>query len=500
MVGRIRPGAKSEREAISCSIREGLNVSPNSTNKIVVSVDLLSRDARHECDDAHKNLSLPPPAEREVLVAQEEGISARSFEGPPGRFSIPKEAQRPTKSESLLADLLGILADVLYTRMMDGTMKGRIFLFDKDSDRLIPMEEAPYLSEEILQNWLSGYPELLPGDQIDPENPRRWLLVKAEMGVPDHEGGADRWSLDHLFLDQDGIPTFVECKRSSDTRARREVVAQMLDYAANGMEYWSMERIRQVAVGKSDDEEALKERVSALIGSDDPDKFEQYWDTVQENLRDGRVRLVFVADQTTRELRRLVEFMNEKLVDIEVLAVEVKQFSGEGQRAVVPRVIGATEASRETKARRPPRASPWTEEEFIAKVNDSEHSGDVEVVQKILAWAKGRGFRIRGGRGPVSAGLDLVLQTDEESTRPFNLYESASSTKFYVYFSDIQPISGDPEKRQLLLDRLARLGFFISAKPHFPSLDISQLLEPQNWDEFSATLEWIMVEAFPEKN
>src|SRR4051794_12230288 len=42
-------------------------------------------------------------------------------------------------------------------------------------------------------------------------------------------GGSSRWSLDHLFVDQEGVPTLVEVKRSSDTRARREVVAQMLD-------------------------------------------------------------------------------------------------------------------------------------------------------------------------------------------------------------------------------------------------------------------------------
>ena len=45
----------------------------------------------------------------------------------------------------------------------------------------------------------------------------RWLLVRREMGVADREEGGDRWSLDHLFVDQDAIPTFVEVKRSSDT-------------------------------------------------------------------------------------------------------------------------------------------------------------------------------------------------------------------------------------------------------------------------------------------
>ena len=88
---------------------------------------------------------------------------------------------------------------------------------------------------------------LLPGEQINPEAPRNWLLVKRELGVPDDNHSSDRWSLDHLFLDQDGIPTFVECKRSSDSRARREVVAQMLDYAANGLKYWTVDNLRQAA-------------------------------------------------------------------------------------------------------------------------------------------------------------------------------------------------------------------------------------------------------------
>jgi hypothetical protein len=62
--------------------------------------------------------------------------------------------------------------------------------------------------------------------------------------VPDEEGGVGRWSLDHLFLDQDAVPTLVEVKRSSDTRIRREVVGQLIDYAANAVVYWPVEALR----------------------------------------------------------------------------------------------------------------------------------------------------------------------------------------------------------------------------------------------------------------
>ena len=50
--------------------------------------------------------------------------------------------------------------------------------------------------------------------------------------------------MDHLFLDQDSIPTIVEVKRSTDTRIRREVVGQLLDYAANAVVYWPVERLQ----------------------------------------------------------------------------------------------------------------------------------------------------------------------------------------------------------------------------------------------------------------
>jgi hypothetical protein len=120
---------------------------------------------------------------------------------------------------------------------------GGIFLIQSGGD-LVEMKEQPYDTEAVLQELLAKYPNLLAGDQMDGAAPRRWLLISREMGVPSEEDGGDRWSLDHLFLDQDAIPTLIEVKRSSDTRIRREVVGQMLDYAANAVVYWPVEAIR----------------------------------------------------------------------------------------------------------------------------------------------------------------------------------------------------------------------------------------------------------------
>ncbi|SRR5258708_39618778 len=94
---------------------------------------------------------------------------------------------------------------------------GGIFLIQADG-KLVEMKEELYESEDVFQSVLANHPNLLAGDPIDSEKPRRWLLIAREVSVPADESGAGQWSLDHLFVDQDGIPTFVEVKRSTDTR------------------------------------------------------------------------------------------------------------------------------------------------------------------------------------------------------------------------------------------------------------------------------------------
>src|SRR5688572_918930 len=134
------------------------------------------------------------------------------------------------------------------------------------------MNQQRYEAEDLIQRLLERYPDLLAGDQINIEMPRRFLLISREVGIPGEAAGDDRWSLDHLFIDQDAVPTFVEVKRSDDTRARREVVAQMLDYAANGTEYWPVERMRELFVARCSarGQDPVAELMAFLGADEDP--------------------------------------------------------------------------------------------------------------------------------------------------------------------------------------------------------------------------------------
>jgi hypothetical protein len=225
-------------------------------------------------------------------------------------------------------------------------VSGGIFLLS--GEQLVEMREHAYDSEDLLQALLAKYPNLLAGDQLA-GSPRRWLLVKREVGVPDREAGGSRWSLDHLFIDQRAVPTLVEVKRGDDTRIRREVVGQMLDYAANGVVYWPAERLRgdfeaRCAQEGQDADEVFRDSLGDEV---EPD---QFWDEVGQNLLSGRVRLVFVSDLIPPELRRVIEFLNERMSPTEVVGVEIKQYIGQGNlTTLVPRVVGQTEQARTKK-------------------------------------------------------------------------------------------------------------------------------------------------------
>jgi hypothetical protein len=271
--------------------------------------------------------------------------------------------------------------------------RGRIFLVGSAEGVLVPMDETEFPTEDMLQQLLAAYPDLLPGDQIAPEAPRRWLLVAREMGVPDPDGFGDRWSLDHLYLDQDGIPTFVECKRATDTRIRREVVAQMLDYAANGLKHWSIDRLRRAASETAQRSgTTIDAEVQMLLGDTPNSDIEGFWQRVEANLRAGKVRLLFVADSIPAELRRLVEFLNEKMDDVEVLAVEIKQFlGGNEQKVLVPRLIGMTEAARDKK----PVAATKTSRASFLQSCPPEAS---PIFEQMLQLAEMRGYLISWGK------------------------------------------------------------------------------------------------------
>jgi len=194
-------------------------------------------------------------------------------------------------------------------------------------------------------------------------------------------------------------------------------------------------------------ENDLDEEILELIEGDGELDVEAYWERVEENLEAGRVRLLFVLDSAPKELRRLVEFLDEKMADVEVLVVEIKQYlSEDGQRVVVPRALGVS--ARRRREAKPSRrrvdrgiflgnCAPWL----------------ASFVEEVLDRAEERGHEITWG----TKGFSVRAILPGAGKKASFVYGYPNGT-FQFYFAQLQMVL--EEERKMLREQLLGFGLF----------------------------------------
>lgn len=303
------------------------------------------------------------------------------------------------------------------------------------------------------------------------------LLIKREQAISDEAEGSGRWSLDHLFVTRSGVPVLVELKRASDTRLRREVVGQMLDYAANGTAYWRAGRIAESFAESAGKLNKNPDAVLAeFLGPDSAP--EDFWQQVDANFAAGRIKLVFVADTIPRELARIVEFLNEQM-RADVRAVELSWFESEaGITALAPRVIGETERAQDTKSARSAKV-PISRQEWIDK-----HIGPLGEGAAAAAGDYIELIERAGGSAEVTStqgSIISVFQTSQGPLYPFGLvYWSKGAIQFNLKYLAAHAALAAPEQRKALYDQLASIVGPLSTEniSGFPSFSLQRLNDP----------------------
>jgi hypothetical protein len=268
----------------------------------------------------------------------------------------------------------------------------------------------------------------------------------------------------------------------------------MLDYAANGTEYWTMDRLRQSAAETATLKGfTLDEQIEALLDERDVD-IEAYWEQVEQNLREGYIRLIFVADEIHRELRRLVEFLNSKMSDVEVLAVEIKQYLGQGQKAMVPRVIGMTEASRGTKPGGAKRK--WDEDSFFADLAARANKDEVEVARDILQWSRSKATYVWWGEGVHRGSFVPVLKYKETKNQLFAVWSSSSIEFYFQWYQSKKPFDAEAKRIELLnrLNEIPGIDLEEDVITRRPWIPLSVFVEPENLRRLFEIFEWFISE------
>ena len=146
--------------------------------------------------------------------------------------------------------------------------------------------------------------------------------------------------------------------------------------------------------------------------------------------------------------------MNEEMTHVEVLAVEIKQFQhadGVGQKALVPRVVGLTEAARSAKRTIREREDHITSEQFLARCAP----GTRDFFQKAVALAEERGHFIYWG----TVGFSIRAYSPQGVKVSFAYGYPPSLFQFY--FADLaKKLEISPEALSELRGKLLEYGVF----------------------------------------
>ena len=195
-----------------------------------------------------------------------------------------------------------------------------------------PMVSAGYSREAELQELLqTGSSELVPAD---PSLDEQHVVYARELFTA-------AGPIDLVGIGSSGSVTIMECKLARNRQIKREVVGQVLDYAAS---LWQMDVASVAAAFRTsaghDPFDALREKFEADGPAFDE---EQCRVEVGRRLLDGDFRLLVAVDEIDADLRRIIQYVNRRGGlgrGLKLVALEFPRFEIGSVQVLVPESYG----------------------------------------------------------------------------------------------------------------------------------------------------------------
>ncbi|MDZ7723924.1 MAG: hypothetical protein U5R06_14230 [candidate division KSB1 bacterium] len=203
--------------------------------------------------------------------------------------------------------------------------------------------KSGFYDESWLQELLRLFPGILPTSEIEPIF---YPLVSIGREVTTNVG-----AIDNLFISQHGYPVLVETKLWKNREAKREVIAQAIDYASS-MSKWNYQKLNEVTKEYTNKymqkEVELFDYVQNQCGPirEGRDYFEEI---VSKNLRLGRFLTLIVGDKIRQSMKEMLNYSANRYphLSTDIALIQLKFYHLHGNEdwplLVIPRIETKTE-------------------------------------------------------------------------------------------------------------------------------------------------------------
>ncbi|MGC2193162.1 MAG: hypothetical protein WA628_00705 [Terriglobales bacterium] len=182
--------------------------------------------------------------------------------------------------------------------------------------------KSDFEDEDKLQRLLHESPELIREDEDRP------IVFTREAALPG-SGYSDL-----IGVDSSGAVVLVETKLARNPGVRREVIGQIVEYAAYlwGQSYSFLDELFQQREGKS-----IFELLSTKVPDLDAEEFQT---SVTATLAAGEFQLMIVVDQMNAELEKIIAYLSSRRAGLTFKAVALPMYRSAGVEVLAPQHYG----------------------------------------------------------------------------------------------------------------------------------------------------------------
>lgn len=314
----------------------------------------------------------------------------------------------------------------------------RILLIDGEDIKVI--DKIKFTEESKLQNYFEKYPTIIPLSDIL-EGASDLLCIGREVSVP---SGA----IDLLFIDKDGLLTILETKLVKNPEIRRTVIGQIIEYASY-ISQWTADDVYRIVNEylKSNLDEAMQEMREGEFSDED------FRSNIEQNLKNGKMRLIIAVDELSEPLRATVTFLNS-YSKFDILLLQVSSFEeSKTKKVLIPLLFGyATKGG----GAQPPKPK-INEKIFFERCREGGHERAIELYFKVKALKESRGNNSDFINWGVSGYSYNIAWKDNPAGVPIFVSSAGGSLSLWLYL-----IERSGEAGQKYLQNLRKIADFSS--------------------------------------
>jgi len=180
----------------------------------------------------------------------------------------------------------------------------------------------------------------------------------------------------------------------------------------------------------------------------------------------------------------------------EVLAVEIKQYVGQGLKTLVPRVMGQTAEAQRKKNPGPRESKKWDEHSFFIELEANKGKDDTAAARKLLEWAKSSVNRIWWGKGAKDGSFFPMLDHNGKSCTTFAVWTYGRVEIQFQWLKERAPFNNEAKRVQLLqlLNEIPGVDISHDSITKRPGIPLAVLTRDESLKKFTAAFDWVVSE------